>query len=68
MARAVLEHTYHTILVGENATNFAISLGFESQPLSSERSKKIYEVIRNFHFYVINLAFLSKSVFKCGLK
>ena len=42
VARAVLEHTFHSILVGENATNFALSLGFERQNLSSQESLNVW--------------------------
>ena len=42
VARAVLKHSYHSVLVGENATNFAISLGFQKQTLSSEGSTNVW--------------------------
>ena len=44
VAKAVLEHTFHSILVGENATNFALGLGFEKQDLASGRSTAIWKV------------------------
>lgn len=31
VARAVLEHTTHTLLVGEGATEFAVQMGFKSE-------------------------------------
>lgn len=39
----MLHHTHHSILVGENATNFALKLGFKKQSLSSPRSIAIYK-------------------------
>ncbi|KAI1342927.1 asparaginase-domain-containing protein [Xylariaceae sp. FL0016] len=38
VARAVLEHTTHTMLAGDQATQFAISNGFVAQNLSTEDS------------------------------
>lgn len=42
VARRVLENTKHTILVGEQATDFAVQMGFKKESLSSPRSKQIY--------------------------
>lgn len=38
VARAVMEHTEHTFLVGEDATQFAIQMGFKEESLSTETS------------------------------
>ncbi|KAI1472734.1 asparaginase-domain-containing protein [Daldinia caldariorum] len=38
VARAVLEHTTHTLLVGDFATDFAVSNGFAVQNLTTENS------------------------------
>jgi N4-(beta-N-acetylglucosaminyl)-L-asparaginase len=35
VARAVLTHTKHTILVGEDATDFAIEMGFPVKSASA---------------------------------
>lgn len=40
VARAVLEHTRHSLLVGDLATNFAIENGFKEQDLTTEASKE----------------------------
>ncbi|KAL5266275.1 hypothetical protein ACHWQZ_G003636 [Mnemiopsis leidyi] len=66
VARAVLEHTYHTILVGENATNFALSLGFERKPLSSERSIKIWEAWKEGNCQPNYWKNMVNSTKKCG--
>lgn len=42
VARHVLENTKHTLLVGEEATNFALSMGFKQENLSTAKSKQIY--------------------------
>ncbi|KAL6061194.1 hypothetical protein STEG23_011270 [Scotinomys teguina] len=42
VARKVLEHTTHTLLVGESATKFAESMGFTSENLSTSASEAIY--------------------------
>lgn len=41
VARKVLEHTEHTLLVGEMATQFAIGFGFKEESLTSNESKKM---------------------------
>jgi isoaspartyl peptidase/L-asparaginase-like protein (Ntn-hydrolase superfamily) len=43
VARHVLEHTQHTLLVGDQATEFAISMGFKEEPLETNVSHKIWE-------------------------
>jgi len=43
VARAVLEHTGHSLLVGEQATDFALQMGFQREPMSTKRSQEIYK-------------------------
>ncbi|XP_053734443.1 N(4)-(beta-N-acetylglucosaminyl)-L-asparaginase isoform X1 [Synchiropus splendidus] len=43
VARAVMEHTDHTLLVGESATLFAESMGFISEDLTTNKSLNIFE-------------------------
>jgi N4-(beta-N-acetylglucosaminyl)-L-asparaginase len=43
VARAVLEHTQHTLLVGDQATHFAVQMGFDLQSLSSQASEELYK-------------------------
>ncbi|XP_063685957.1 N(4)-(Beta-N-acetylglucosaminyl)-L-asparaginase-like isoform X2 [Bolinopsis microptera] len=66
VARAVLEHTYHSVLVGENATNFALSLGFKSQPLSSQRSINIWEDWKKANCQPNYWKNMVNSTTKCG--
>merc|ERR1712113_1168071 len=42
VAKAVMDHTYHSLLVGENATNFALSMGFKRQELASKESLQLW--------------------------
>ncbi|XP_021517779.1 N(4)-(beta-N-acetylglucosaminyl)-L-asparaginase isoform X2 [Meriones unguiculatus] len=42
VARKVLEHTTHTLLVGESATKFAESMGFTNEDLSTSASRAIH--------------------------
>jgi N4-(beta-N-acetylglucosaminyl)-L-asparaginase len=42
-ARKVMQYTQHTLLVGESATNFSISVGFPEQDLHSNNSIAIYD-------------------------
>ncbi|KAM4836956.1 N(4)-(beta-N-acetylglucosaminyl)-L-asparaginase [Thomomys bottae] len=42
VARKVLEHTTHTLLVGESATMFAESMGFTNEDLSTHASKALH--------------------------
>ncbi|XP_022354688.1 N(4)-(beta-N-acetylglucosaminyl)-L-asparaginase isoform X2 [Enhydra lutris kenyoni] len=42
VARKVLEHTAHTLLVGESATKFAESMGFISEDLSTTTSRALH--------------------------
>ncbi|XP_060064855.1 N(4)-(Beta-N-acetylglucosaminyl)-L-asparaginase-like [Ylistrum balloti] len=49
VARAVMDHTGHTLLVGELATKFAVEMGFKEENLSTPRSDKIYQDWKNNH-------------------
>ncbi|NP_001186022.1 N(4)-(beta-N-acetylglucosaminyl)-L-asparaginase precursor [Macaca mulatta] len=42
VARKVLEHTTHTLLVGESATKFAESMGFVNEDLSTRASQALH--------------------------
>ncbi|NP_001088900.1 aspartylglucosaminidase L homeolog precursor [Xenopus laevis] len=42
VARAVMEHTKHTFLVGESASLFAESMGFMREDLTTNRSRSIH--------------------------
>jgi N4-(beta-N-acetylglucosaminyl)-L-asparaginase len=43
VARSVMEHTQETLLVGEDATNFALKMGFEKQDLHTNKSREEYQ-------------------------
>ena len=40
VAKHVLENTKHTLLVGQDATDFAVQMGFVEEDLHSEESKE----------------------------
>ncbi|XP_038611264.1 N(4)-(beta-N-acetylglucosaminyl)-L-asparaginase [Tachyglossus aculeatus] len=42
VARKVMEHTRHTLLVGESATQFAEAMGFPNEDLSTNHSLSVY--------------------------
>ena len=42
VARAVLERTGHSLLVGEKATQFAVRLGYTEESLTSPESHQIW--------------------------
>ncbi|KAM9849507.1 N(4)-(beta-N-acetylglucosaminyl)-L-asparaginase [Aulostomus maculatus] len=42
VARAVMEHTHHTLLVGESASVFAENMGFTAEDLTTNRSANIF--------------------------
>jgi len=42
LARAVMDHTGHVMLVGDEAENFAVKMGFTRENLLTERSRKIW--------------------------
>lgn len=43
VARSVMEHTKHTLLVGEQATRFAVSMGFAEESLTTPASAEMYQ-------------------------
>lgn len=43
VARHVLENTDHSLLVSEKATEFAIMMGFEKEPLTTTKSQQIWQ-------------------------
>lgn len=47
VARHVLENTDHTLLVGDQATEFAVMMGFVRQSLTTSQSKKIWKNWQN---------------------
>jgi N4-(beta-N-acetylglucosaminyl)-L-asparaginase len=49
VARAVMEHTGHVMLVGEGAERFAVDLGFVRENLLTERSRKIWLLWKEYH-------------------
>ena len=42
VARKVMERTYHSMIVGRDATNFALRVGFNKTNLRTERSDEIW--------------------------
>ncbi|CAL4145456.1 unnamed protein product, partial [Meganyctiphanes norvegica] len=42
VARAVMEYTTHTLLVGEQATQFALAMGFKEESLTTNGSTSIF--------------------------
>src|SRR5256886_12869947 len=42
VAKAVMEHTGHVMLVGEGAERFAVAMGFSRENLLTERSRKVW--------------------------
>lgn len=43
VARMVLDHTNHTLLVGDMATEFALQLGFKEESLESSESRQMHD-------------------------
>lgn len=43
VARAVMEHTAHTLLAGEGASDFAVMMGFQKNTLSTPHSEQMFE-------------------------
>lgn len=43
VARRVMEDTQHTLIVGDDATRFAVRMGFVEESLTNLRSQKAYE-------------------------
>ena len=42
VARAVLNHTHHSILAGDQATKFAVQMGFKEETLETDHSKWLW--------------------------
>jgi N4-(beta-N-acetylglucosaminyl)-L-asparaginase len=49
VAKAVMEHTGHVMLVGECAEWFAVAMGFLRENLLTERSQKIWLLWKEYH-------------------
>ncbi len=49
VAKGVMEHTGHVMLVGEGAERFAVALGFPREDLLTERSRKIWLLWKEYH-------------------
>src|SRR5882672_7461182 len=49
VAKAVIEHTGHVMLVGEGAERFAVAMGFPRENLLTERSRKTWQLWKEFH-------------------
>src|SRR5882672_6273683 len=49
VAKAVMEHTGHVMLVGEGAERFAVAMGFPRENLLTERSRKTWMLWKEFH-------------------
>lgn len=43
VARCVMEHTQHSLLVGDQATQFAISMGFKEETLETNKSREMWQ-------------------------
>lgn len=49
VSKAVMEHTGHVMLVGEGAERFAVAMGFPRENLLTERSRKIWQLWKEYH-------------------
>jgi N4-(beta-N-acetylglucosaminyl)-L-asparaginase len=49
VAKAVMEHTGHVMLVGEGAERFAVAMGHPRENLLTERSRKIWLLWKQFN-------------------
>jgi N4-(beta-N-acetylglucosaminyl)-L-asparaginase len=49
VAKAVMEHTGHVMLVGDGAERFAVSMGFPRENLLTEHSRKVWTLWREVH-------------------
>jgi N4-(beta-N-acetylglucosaminyl)-L-asparaginase len=49
VAKAVMEHTGHAMLVGEGAERFAVAMGFPRENLLTEHSRKIWMLWKEYH-------------------
>jgi len=49
VAKAVIEHTGHVMLVGEGAERFAVAVGFPRENLLTEHSRKVWLLWKEIH-------------------
>jgi N4-(beta-N-acetylglucosaminyl)-L-asparaginase len=49
VAKAVMQHTGHVMLVGEGAERFAVDMGFPRENLLTDRSRKIWMLWKQFN-------------------
>ena len=49
LAKAVMQHTGHVMLVGDNATKFGAEMGFARENLLTERSRKVWMLWKEFN-------------------
>src|SRR6202051_3362754 len=49
VAKAVMEHTGHVMLVGEGAERFAVAMGYPRENLLTKRSRKIWLLWKEYH-------------------
>jgi len=49
LARTVMDHTGHVMLVGAGATRFAELMGFPKENLLTEHSRKIWQLWKEYH-------------------
>ena len=49
VAKAVMQHTGHVMLVGEGAERFAVDMGFPREDLLTDRSRKIWMLWKQFN-------------------
>jgi N4-(beta-N-acetylglucosaminyl)-L-asparaginase len=49
LAKAVMEHTGHVMLVGEGAERFGYAMGFPKEILLTEESRKIWMLWKEYH-------------------
>lgn len=49
LARTVMEHTGHVMLVGEGAEKFGYAMGFPKENLLTERSRQIWMLWKEYH-------------------
>eukprot|EP00092_Neocalanus_flemingeri_P018161 GFUD01019657.1.p1 GENE.GFUD01019657.1~~GFUD01019657.1.p1 ORF type:complete len:364 (+),score=89.51 GFUD01019657.1:281-1372(+) len=66
VARAVLDHTTHTLLVGEKATQFAVKMGFKEETLSTEQSLAMWQEWRDNNCQPNFWKNMPDSTTKCG--
>jgi len=49
VAKAVMEHTGHVMLVGDGAERFAVAMGFPRENLLTEHSRKVWLLWKEYH-------------------